>query len=75
MWVEIHIYLCVCVCVCERVHGTPEIKTHVFKNHTNQSLHDSATVDFKRNSLPPMYCFHHYVCPLVPHGQYNAHMK
>ena len=35
----------------------------------------SATVDLKRNSLPPMYCFHHYVCHLVPHGQYNAHMK
>ena len=70
-------YLCVCVCGggwvggvggwC--VHGTPAIKTHVFKSHL------SATVDLKRNSLPPVYCFHHYVCLLVPHGQYNAHMK
>ena len=58
-----HIFVCLCVCC---VHGTPAIKTHVFKSHL------SATVDLKRDSLPPMYCFHHYVCPLVPHGQYKC---
>ena len=35
------------------VHGTSEIKTHVFKS---QSLYDSANIGLKYNSLPPLYC-------------------
>ena len=66
-----HVFVCVCgVCVVfmVRLQSRP-----TYSRVTLINL--SATVDLKRNSLPPMYCFHHYVCPLVPHGQYNAHMK
>ena len=61
-----HIYLCVAFMV--RLQSRPTYSRVAVINL-------SATVNLKRNSLPPMYCFHHYVCPLVPHGQYNAHMK
>ena len=61
-----HIYLCVAFMV--RLKSRPTYSRVAVINL-------SATVNLKRNSLPPMYCFHHYVCPLVPHGQYNAHMK
>ena len=58
-----HIFVCLCVCVAF-------MKSRPTYSRVTQ-INLSATVDLKRNSLPPMYC----LCPLVPHGQYNAHMK
>ena len=46
------------------VHGTFEIKTHVFKSHSLYDsaniglkyMYDSANIGLKYNSLPPLYC-------------------